>query len=182
MSKIIYISGGCRSGKSDYAESTACNISPKKLYLATCPVFDPEMKQRVERHKQNRADDGWDTVEEEINIAQVIRNSKDYDVVLVDCLTLWLNNLIYSAKKNQNLITEGDIVRLCEEIIQACRRAGNTIIFVSNEIGMGIVPESESVRLFRDLCGICNQEIAKASDEAVCVISGLPLHLKKPLA
>jgi adenosylcobinamide kinase/adenosylcobinamide-phosphate guanylyltransferase len=178
MASLIFITGGCRSGKSAFAQRLAEGLPDAKVYLATAPVLDREMAGRVARHQADRSAGGWKTVEETLDLAGVLTRIPDGRTVLVDCLTLWINNLMYAAEKQGSEITEDDIAGTCGDIVATCRRRSGTIIFVANETGMGIVPDNPPSRLFRDLAGRCNQVIAAAADVAILMVSGLPLYLK----
>ncbi len=178
MANIILITGGARSGKSSYAEAVAKKFSGSRLYIATAPVFDAEMAQRVERHQQQRKNDGWDTIEEELQLSTVIAAADHYDTILVDCLTLWINNLLYAAEREKYSISEDDIAEKCRELEQVCHKFNGHIIFVINEVGLGIVPDNPLARCFRDLSGRCAQNIAKFADQVVLVACGIPLVLK----
>lgn len=179
MAKIIFVTGGSRSGKSDYAQRLAESLEGPRAYLATCPVIDEEMAERCRKHQEARTRAAWDTIEEERNIAGVLMNDLVHNVILVDCLTLWVNNLIYEAELNGLVMTEEGIAEKCRFLIDACKKFKGTIIFVTNEVGMGVVPDSPLGRSFRDMAGRCNQLMAAASDEAVLVVSGIPLFLKQ---
>lgn len=177
--RIIYISGGSRSGKSYHAEQLATKISGKRSYIATCPVIDAEMDARIAKHQQQRSGKGWATVEEPLNLAQALTDTTDSQVVLVDCLTLWINNLLYEAECINQTVTEEQIVSYCQQVITAARSGERTIIFVTNELGMGIVPADAISRLYRDLVGRCNQTIAAQADEVIFMVSGIPLIIKE---
>ncbi len=179
MAKIIFVTGGSRSGKSDYAQRLAESLEGPRAYLATCPVIDEEMAERCRKHQEARTRAAWDTIEEERDIAGVLINDRSHKVILVDCLTLWVNNLIYEAELNSQVMTEEGIAEKCRVLLDACKKFTGTIIFVTNEVGMGVVPDSTLGRSFRDMAGRCNQLIAAASDEAVLVVSGIPLFLKQ---
>lgn len=177
MARIILVTGGSRSGKSDYAQKYAESLAGRKMYLATCPVIDPEMAARVEKHREARAGAAWTTIEETVRLADAIAADVS-DIVLVDCLTLWVNNIMYEAGQAGRNVTEEEISGLCRGIIAACRAHAGTIIFVTNEVGMGIVPENAEARKFRDLAGRCNQVIAAQADEVWFVVSGIPAKIK----
>lgn len=179
---IHLITGGCRSGKSGYAEQLAESVSELRTYIATCPIIegDDEMADRIAGHKTMRAGKGWETIEEPVLLVEAIRNSDPNAVVLVDCLTLWVNNLLFEAEKQQVSLGESDIVTRCNELKAACRTRISTTILVTNEVGMGIVPVDPMTRLYRDLVGRCNQCVAAFSDHVVLLASGLPLSLKHP--
>ena len=179
VNRLIYISGGCRSGKSDYAQTLAESLPGKRAYLATCPKIDTEMDQRIELHQQQRLNRGWHTIDTPIDLTTAIAAADDYDVLLIDCLTLWINNIIYAAEQNGEQITEQMISMQCTRLIETCRKQEQTIIFVSNELGMGLVPADPLSRKYRDCLGRCNQTIAKLADEAIFMVSGLPLTLKQ---
>lgn len=178
MGDLIFISGGCRSGKSAFALKIAEKISGDWLYLATCPSgIDDEMDSRIDKHILERGS-GWLSVEEPIDLAGAIRENSRLGVILIDCLTLWVSNLMHRAFIDKVEITEDEISERCGDLICACREAQSNLIFVSNETGMGIVPDNEASRKFRDLLGRCNQVMASASDEAYFMVSGLSLKLK----
>ena len=110
MAKIIFVTGGSRSGKSDYAQKMAEALPGPRAYLATCPIIDEEMAERCRKHQEARARADWDTIEEERDIAGILNADEKHKVILVDCLTLWVNNLIYEAEQNGRMMTEEDII------------------------------------------------------------------------
>jgi adenosylcobinamide kinase / adenosylcobinamide-phosphate guanylyltransferase len=179
MAKIILITGGGRSGKSAFAQKTAEALPGPHVYVATCPVIDPEMEERIRKHREARRGKGWETIEETVDLAGVIRRAGAYRVLLVDCLTLWINNLLYEADLRGEHFTEEAAADCCRELIEASGTFPGTAIFVTNELGMGIIPENETARRFRDIAGRCNQEIATAAQTVILVVSGIPLELKE---
>jgi adenosylcobinamide kinase / adenosylcobinamide-phosphate guanylyltransferase len=179
MADIILITGGCRSGKSAFAQKTAEALPGPRAYVATCPVIDRETEGRIRKHREARRDKGWETIEETVDLAGVIRRAEGYRVLLVDCLTLWENNLLYEAERRGENFAEEDATENCRELIAACEAFPGTVIFVTNEVGMGIVPDNEQARRFRDIAGRCNQEIATAAGTVLLVVSGIPLPLKE---
>jgi len=178
MARIILITGGCRSGKSAHAQRLAESLVGRHVYVATCPITDDEMRARIARHQQQRLHHDWETVEEPIDLGDAILRAGTNAIVLVDCLTLWVNNLMYEADKQGEKVDEHDVDRLCDQVLDACRRHDGTVFFVTNEVGMGIVPDNGISRRYRDLVGRCNQTIAAGSDEVTLVACGIPLTLK----
>jgi len=194
MAEIILITGGSRSGKSTFAQQLAESLSETRTYIATCPIIDGEMADRIEKHRRDRQDRRWQTIEEEIDLAGALTQGMRREsqkkgeaaegekqpggVILVDCLTLWINNLLYQAEKRGASLSEADIVAASQEVLQAARTRAGTVIFVSNEVGMGIVPDHFSGRLFRDLAGRCNQVFAREADTVVFMVSGIPMWIK----
>ena len=178
MARIILITGGSRSGKSAHAQKIAESISGTRTYIATCPYLDEEMTARIRKHREARESSCWHTIEETIDIAGALRTSEESQVILVDCLTLWINNILYEAGQRGESLDEEAIGARCREVLDVCARLPGTVIFVTNEVGMGIVPESPASRLYRDIAGRCNQIIASHADVVVFMISGLPLHIK----
>lgn len=169
--RVILVLGGTRSGKSRYAQTLAERTWRRPLYLATAEVLDTEMAERVTLHKRQRGE-RWACVEEPLDVAGVIsRQAPPRDGVLVDCATVWLTNV---------LLKEGEaaIASRKSSLLDALRHPPCGVILVSNEVGMGIVPESRLGRQFRDLQGQLNQELAAAADTVVFVIAGLPMVLK----
>lgn len=175
MAQIILITGGSRSGKSQYALEKAESLTKKRLFLATCPTVDDELNDRVQLHKNERKGRGWVSVEEQLDIAGVLKGAHHYETVLVDCLTLWINNLIFSS--NHSLTKEWLEEKIKEWHSEALLYPG-TLILVTGEVGLGIVPENALSRLYRDLVGWCNQLVAQRADEVYLVSCGLPLKLK----
>ncbi len=177
MSRTIFITGGARSGKSRFAEQTAHNFGAPLCYLATAQILDDEMGQRILKHQQRRGD-AWLTIEEPLQLAETLANHDGtYNAVLIDCLTLWLSNLLMlheylGAKAEERIL--GYVRNLAETL----RGMKTPVIIVTNEVGMGIVPENKLARLFRDIAGQANQTIAATASEAWLVASGIPLKLK----
>jgi len=178
MAHLIYISGGCRSGKSNYAQKLAESLPGKRAYLATCPPIDKEMEKRIALHQQQRRSRKWETIEVPLNLTAAIQQAGGFDVLLVDCLTLWINNLLFEAEQRGESLTEQTISSRCQELVSVCRKTNQTIIFVTNELGMGLVPADPVGRQYRDCLGRCNQIIAEQADKAIFMVSGLPLILK----
>jgi adenosylcobinamide kinase/adenosylcobinamide-phosphate guanylyltransferase len=172
--KITFITGGARSGKSSFALKTASALDGQKAYLATAEDLDQEMKERISRHKEARGSD-WNTHEEPVKIADALKGIMDrYDVAVLDCLTLWLSNLVCN-----NMNCENDIEDFINVIKNAEAGTRNAKLFiVSNEVGMGIVPENELARRFRDLAGVLNQKVAQLADEVYLVTAGIPMKIK----
>ncbi|MCH2205457.1 MAG: bifunctional adenosylcobinamide kinase/adenosylcobinamide-phosphate guanylyltransferase [Lentisphaerales bacterium] len=177
MADIFLITGGCRSGKSSYSEKLALNLPGPHVYLATSPCLDDDMMNRIARHKRDRAGQGWQTVEEEINIAEQI-SKNDGATILIDCLTLWINNLMWQAEQAGKEISEDDMIVKAEDLVAACQKISGNVVMVTNETGMGIMPINRQARIFADLSGRCNQIIAKAAKKATFMVSGLPMELK----
>ena len=170
--RLIFISGGARSGKSRFALDYANRHFSKKLYLATCGVLDEEMVQRVENHKKMRGPE-WKTVEEPIGIIDKINEYGDkVEVILLDCITLWLSNLLMRQ------ISDAKIMNEVDRFIKTIKQNQTSFIIVSNEVGMGIVPTDSLGRRFRDLQGMANQKIAEVAETVVLMISGIPMFLK----
>ena len=174
MAKIIFITGGARSGKSSFAEKLASALGNNVIFLATAEVLDKEMAARIKKHKSKR-NSTWKTVEEPINI-NILNKFKNFEgAVILDCITLWLSNMIHKFG------IEGAENRILEDIqmlLKTARTSRFTIIVVSNELGMGIVPENKLAREFRDIAGRCNQIIARMADEVYLMISGIELKIK----
>jgi adenosylcobinamide kinase / adenosylcobinamide-phosphate guanylyltransferase len=170
--KLILITGGCRSGKSQFALDYANRHFHKKRYLATSEALDEEMVKRIEDHKKRRGLD-WQTVEEPIKIAEAIRQHEDdVEVILLDCITLWLSNLLMRQKSDHEIMNEVD------KFIDTINQGQVSFIIVSNEVGMGIVPVDPLGRRFRDLSGMANQKIAEAAQTVVFMVSGMPIFMK----
>jgi adenosylcobinamide kinase/adenosylcobinamide-phosphate guanylyltransferase len=172
MGKMIFITGGCRSGKSRFALDYADRHFSKKLYLATGEVLDEEMARRVENHKKARGPE-WRTVEEPIEIVDKISECGDKtEVILLDCVTLWLSNLLLRWDNESRIMEEVDRLRM------AMKESRAALIVVTNEVGMGIVPDNPLARRFRDLAGTANQRMAEVADRVVFMVSGIPMFLK----
>lgn len=165
------ILGGARSGKSTFAQLLAEKTHSSRFYIATAEPYDDEMKKRIHHHQMERGE-GWTTLEEPIRLPEIILEYSSPDnVLLVDCLTLWLSNLFG--------VSCSDFSRQVEKLQDALSKAKGPVILVSNEIGMGIVPENALARSFRDEQGRLNQKIAASCEVVVFIAAGLPLFLKQ---
>lgn len=170
--KVILITGGCRSGKSRFALDYANRHFFSKIYLATCEPLDEEMAKRIELHKKTRGPE-WRTVEEPIGVVEKIRQFGDeIEVTLLDCITLWISNLLMKWDDEQKIMDE------VERLLETIQRSPSSFIFVSNEVGMGIVPSDPLGRRFRDLAGMVNQKITEGADTVIFMVSGIPIFLK----
>lgn len=172
MYEVIYVTGGARSGKSSYALRLA-EPYEKRVFLATAEAFDDEMQCRIDKHREER-EGLFTTVEEPLSIDRALRNLPEgTGVVLLDCLTVWLGNMMHHL---------GDEARIDERIaalLDVLAEPPCDIILVSNEVGMGIVPENAMARSFRDLAGALNRRVAERATQAYLLCSGLPLVLKQ---
>ena len=171
MSKVTFITGAVRSGKSGFAVELAKKTKAKVVFLATCRADDNEMRKRVSKHKRSRPKT-WTTIEEYIDLASVIKDLSSHQVLIIDCLTLWVSNLLTIGLKPRQ------ISKAIKEFLAALKAAKVSIIIVSNEVGWGIVPANKMVRDFRDISGKLHQEVAKISDRVYLMVSGIPLKVK----
>ena len=170
--EIILITGGARSGKSSYAESRAAIFGPRRLYVATAEGSDDEMAQRIVAH-QRRRQSAWKTIEEPVQLTETLQAWRGRtDCALVDCLTLWLSNLLFKYAQNQ---AEDEV----ETLIRALPQLDFPVVFVTNEVGAGIVPDNPLARRFRDLAGWTNQRLAALAHEVVLMVAGIPMIIKK---
>ena len=175
---ITLITGGSRSGKSAFAQRQAEKIDGPRLFIATCPRIDPEMDERIRRHQQDREGPGWRTAEVPLRLAEELERTPAGTTVLIDCLTLWINNLMYEAEQEEREITEDRISALAEELGRAACNHQGRVFLVTNEVGQGIVPDNPLIRRYRDLVGRCNQVIAACADQVFLVSCGIPLRIK----
>ena len=172
MRKVLFIIGGCRSGKSSHALFLANQIPGHKIFIATCMPHDKEMEERVLLHKKQRSR-AWTTLEAPIRLSEEIsKNSQKENVILVDCLTLWISNLLLENNNQKNV--DGHIRKL----IQSLEKAQCPIILVSNEVGTGIVPENRLARRFRDTAGFTNQRVAACANKVIWMVAGIPVGVK----
>lgn len=171
MSKIILITGGQRSGKSQYAERLALQLSPTPVYLATSRIWDEEFRQRVERHKERRGPE-WTNIEEPLYLSQ---HALEGRTVLIDCLTLWSTNWFFD---HQELSTDEVLKLMKEELTKLFAIPHTTFIIVTNEIGMGGTSTNAIQRRFTDLLGWTNQYVASVADEVVLMVSGIAVKIK----
>jgi adenosylcobinamide kinase/adenosylcobinamide-phosphate guanylyltransferase len=164
--------GGARSGKSRHAETLCRDTGLSRVYIATAQAYDDEMRDRIAGHKQMRANDGWRTVEEPSDLPSALeRNINSDTVVLVDCLTLWLTN---------RLLADADLAAESEQLKHALTERQGPVVLVSNETGLGIIPDNKLARQFGDWQGRLNQQIAALASHVTFVAAGLPLVLKAP--
>lgn len=186
MGRLILVLGGARSGKSRFAQqlAQACSEEERRpiVYIATAEAGDEHMRQRIERHRRGRPS-GWETVEAPQNVAAAVEAAGDSAAaIIVDCLTLWISNLLLAGGEEFNeaqaASREEAILDEVEALIRAARKANARVIVVSNEVGMGIVPLTRLGRIFRDIAGRANQALAQAAGEVYVTWAGLPQRIK----
>lgn len=166
----VLVLGGARSGKTGFAERLAMRAGTRPAYLATAQALDAEMRDRVRAHREQRGPQ-FETIEEPLRLSAAITSAaKTHDAILVDCLTLWITNLIM-AEENVAAAVDG----LVETLVAT---TASRVILVSNEVGLGIVPDNAMARMFRDLAGAAHQRVAEICDDAYFVVAGLPMVLK----
>ncbi len=179
--KSILILGGARSGKSHFAQELALKSNLPVLFVATATAGDEEMRQRIAAHKKNRPVT-WKTLEAETHIGnQILQNIGGVQTVVVDCITLLVNNIFrqYNEDVKACLLEKGVVAEI-NELIDCIDRASVDFIIVSNEVGLGLVPADRVSRLYRDLLGKANQMLAKRVDEVYLMVAGLPILIKPP--
>lgn len=182
-STIILCSGGARSGKSEFAEQLALSLKGRKAYVATGQAFDDEMKDRIKKHQLRRGKE-WITFEIPLHLHENWERIKNVsDVILIDCLTMFTSNHVFAhgdinTQEDANRI-ESIILKELRLLLQEINNSNNkTVIFVTNEIGLGIVPENKLARYFRDITGRVNREVASAANKMYLTISGVTIELK----
>lgn len=168
---LSLVIGGAASGKSAYSEQIVTASGSKRVYLATSRVYDAEMKAKVSKHISDRGE-GWRTIEEPLDIKAALSTCKPDEVVLLDCATMWLTNVI---------MDEADIAQKTELLLHSLQNAPCPVVVVTNEVGQGIVPDNKLARQFRDAQGQLNQKLAAQANLVVLVTAGLPLALKGTL-
>jgi adenosylcobinamide kinase / adenosylcobinamide-phosphate guanylyltransferase len=172
VKETILVIGGCRSGKSSHALHLADQIPGQKIFIATCIPQDKEMEQRVLHHRQQRGS-VWQTLDVPLLIPETInKHSLNGNVILIDCLTLWINNLIMDDEDPTKI--DAKILKLTQSI----EKAECPVILVSNEVGTGIVPDNKLARLFRDIAGFANQKVAACVDRVIWMVAGIPVKIK----
>ncbi|MGM0452087.1 MAG: bifunctional adenosylcobinamide kinase/adenosylcobinamide-phosphate guanylyltransferase [Thermodesulfobacteriota bacterium] len=173
MKQIILVLGGCRSGKSRHALALAePYMAGDNRFVATCVAHDAEMQARVRQHQAER-DGRWTTVETPTALADTVsRLGACADVMLVDCLTLWINNLMAAD------YTDEAVSGAVSALTEALDALASPVILVSNEVGTGIVPENAMARRYRDLAGFANQRVAASADRVVWMVAGIPVQIK----
>lgn len=179
MSKrCILITGGVRSGKSSFAQELAAMSNEPVLFVATAIASDDEMRQRIEQHRRSRPT-CWSTLEATTNIGNQIRKEiGTMRVVVVDCITLLLNEIFYQSEPINSDVIEEKVIAEIDELIVSINNTDATFIIVTNEVGLGVVPVNKLSRSYRDMLGKTNQMLAACADEVYLMVAGLPLQIK----
>lgn len=174
--KGILILGGARSGKSSFAQEMAGKLGQKVLFVATGEPLDDEMQTRISEHKKSRPRE-WQTIEVPRNVAEQIKKHVfDVDVVLIDCLTLLVSNLL--STDGDYVKMEGEVLTQIENLVTLLKQLDLSWVIVSNEVGMGIVPETRLGRIYRDILGKVNQLVAQQATDVYFMMSGIPVKIK----
>jgi adenosylcobinamide kinase/adenosylcobinamide-phosphate guanylyltransferase len=169
--KIIFVGGGTRSGKSDFALAVARRLGKRRLFLATAQAGDEEMQRRIRRHQESRGAD-FQTVEEPLGVAEILRSLSEHEVIVLDCLTLWLANLLLQGTEAEAVLQQ--VEELADVLVL---RRVHTVV-VTSEVGLGLVPETPLGRTFRDITGLAHQRLAALADEVYFGVLGVMLRLK----
>jgi adenosylcobinamide kinase / adenosylcobinamide-phosphate guanylyltransferase len=165
---VMLITGGARSGKSRHAEARVRSFPGRPIYLATAEALDDEMKERIARHRARRGNE-WIEREVPLDLVRALAETDGGGARLVDCLTLWLSNLLHANR---------DWPPAVAELADGLRRQRSPVVLVTNEVGLGIVPDNALARVYRDAAGLMNQTIAEIADEVEFIVAGLPMKLK----
>ena len=169
MAKKILITGGIKSGKSDYALEMAKSCKDRKLFVATARAFDDEMKEKIKKHRLERGDE-FETIEEPVALGKILENENP-DLLIIDCVTLWLSNLFFELGEDKK---EAEL----KEFLKQLGQFRGDIIIITNEVGGGIVPENKLSREYQSELGKLNQEIAGLCDEVYLMVSGVAMRIK----
>ncbi|OEU47667.1 MAG: bifunctional adenosylcobinamide kinase/adenosylcobinamide-phosphate guanylyltransferase [Desulfobacterales bacterium C00003060] len=172
MKDTLFVTGGCRSGKSGFALGYANDRFKQKVFIATCCEKDKEMQQRIREHQKARGHD-WQTLEVSTSLPEAVASrSGKADVILVDCLTLWVSSLMAKEGSQEEILAHTDA------LTHAICKAPCSVILVSNEVGCGIIPENRLARRFRDVAGLVNQKVSGCVDRVVWMVAGIPVPIK----
>jgi adenosylcobinamide kinase/adenosylcobinamide-phosphate guanylyltransferase len=183
LKKVILLLGGARSGKSHFAQEYARRSGEKVLYVATATAGDEDMRRRIEKHKQERPAN-WRTIEVVTNIGiQIEANVGDTTLIIIDCITLLVNNIFCRYEEKQfdmidDAILEKEVVAEIQELQKCLKKVNASFLIVSNEVGLGLVPDNRMGRLYRDILGRANQMLAQTADEVFLLVAGIPLRVK----
>ncbi|RDI94733.1 bifunctional adenosylcobinamide kinase/adenosylcobinamide-phosphate guanylyltransferase [Meiothermus sp. QL-1] len=165
---LVLVTGGVRAGKSQFAQELAQRLGGEEVsFLATAEPLDEEMRARIEQHRRARPG-AWETLEVPLWVPEALRRAR-FGVVVLDCLTLWVSNLMHREEAVEPQV---------EALLAAWRESGKTLVVVTNEVGMGIVPENPLARRYRDVLGAANRQVARAAQQVYLLVAGLPLQLK----
>jgi adenosylcobinamide kinase/adenosylcobinamide-phosphate guanylyltransferase len=177
VKEIVLIMGGCRSGKSRYALELATQAAGRnRIFIATCMPGDNEMEERVRRHKKER-NQSWTTLEVPVLLPEAVdEHGRQGNVIVVDCLTLWLSNLLLEINNPEEIEVHID------RLTQSLEASQCPVFLVSNEVGTGIVPENRLARRFRDVAGFANQSVAACSDMVIWMVAGIPVSIKPSIS
>jgi len=172
------VTGGQSCGKSTFAQKTAEKVDGKRVYVATAQAFDEEMKIKIQRHIEER-ENKFDTIEEPLELDKAILKTKDYDVVLLDCLTMWTSNIILNNENDE----ESTVEKFLDDFLKSLEKLKNDsqiqeLIIVTNEVGWGIIPGNKLSRIFARLLGTVNKKIATISNEVYMMVSGIEVKIK----
>jgi adenosylcobinamide kinase/adenosylcobinamide-phosphate guanylyltransferase len=177
--KIVLVTGGARSGKSSFAEKYVQDLNKKTAYFATAQIFDEEMKERIHRHQERRPQE-WVTYETPFDAEKkLVSAASEFEVILFDCLTIYLSNLLLSPEMPaERKLRQEEILLKTEKLMHTAKNGRAQIVFVTNEVGLGIVPENTLAREYRDIAGLVNQQAASFAAEVYLIVCGVPLRIK----
>ena len=178
--KLIFVSGGARSGKSSFVQNWAIKNGNKVLFIATAERSDEEMSERIDIHINSRPQ-SWETIEIPLNISKSLKKThQKFDTVIVDCINLLASNALLKLPQNSTQQESDEAILFqIEDLLNQYKNSSATWLIVTNEVGLGLVPPYKLGRLFRDSLGRANQKLAKISDEMIFMVSGIPLYIKK---
>ncbi len=180
--KLVFVTGGARSGKSTFAEKYVLHCSPKCDYIATAEILDDEMAVRVRLHRERRNNGRWVNHEAPYRAEETFANlSEETGAVLFDCMTLYMTNQMYGKAAIEGSFEErcAFVLGEVDKVLEAARNCGKIVVFVSNEVGSGIVPDNVMAREYRDLAGWVNQKVADACEEVYYCVVGQAIDVKK---